>query len=238
LKPFLAVLDKACLPVPSLLLNGPGNMPGCVRFDYDFAGLLEGTLSAAAARDERVVVFVGYLARAAQVTIVLEAIARHRAQISAIVVDPVSGDEGRAYVHADLIAAWPALLAIADWALPNVTEAALFSGVVNDNEAAVAALRTRFPRPGLVVTGWEEGEQVGTRCLLPEGETHFSHRRINRRFNGTGDLFAALWVERFFLKQTKAAEATKHAAEGVLGALDAAVETGSADVVVVRQSAP
>ena len=64
LKAFMARLGEAALPVPSLLLTGPGNMPGCRRFEFDFAALLDGTLAAVAARSERVVVFVGYLANA------------------------------------------------------------------------------------------------------------------------------------------------------------------------------
>ena len=128
LKSFLARLGEAALPVPSLLLSGPGNMPGCRRFDTDLAGLLDSTLAALSARGERAAVFVGYLANAGQVAIVEELLDRHRGVVSAVVVDPVSGDDGRAYVSAELIAAWPRLLARATWALPNLTEVELFTG--------------------------------------------------------------------------------------------------------------
>ncbi len=227
LKPFIAVLEDACLPVPSLLLSGPGDMPGCARFDYDFAGLLNATLEAVAARGPKAVMFVGYLARAEQVAIVCAALQKYRASISVVVVDPVCGDQGHAYVSPELIAAWPALLKEADWALPNITEVALLSGVTGDPEAAVATLRQQFPLLQLLITGWEEGDRVAVRCITQDGEIRQVHRRVERRFNGTGDLFSALWVRRFFLQQSGAAESMDRAAAGVLAAIDTAVVCGS-----------
>ncbi|MEN9637147.1 MAG: hypothetical protein RL077_5551 [Verrucomicrobiota bacterium] len=220
LKAFIARCGEAALPVPSLLLTGPGNMPGCRRFEYDFAAMLDGTLAALAARSERVVVFVGYLANAGQVAIVEAALERHRAIVSAVVVDPVSGDDGRAYVGAELIAAWPRLLARATWALPNLTEVELFTG--QTGEAAVAALRERWPHLGLVVTGWPAGDEVVTRLYEGTGD-RAEHRqeRIAGSASGTGDLFAAEWMREVFLSGTMPAMAMARAAEVVARALRA-----------------
>ena len=220
LKPFLARLGEAALPVPSVLLSGPGNMPGCRRFDTDLAGLLDSTLAAVAARGERAVVFVGYLANAGQVAIVEELLDRHCGVVSAVVVDPVSGDDGRAYVSAELIAAWPRLLARATWALPNLTEVELFTG--QTGEAAVAALRERLPHLGLVVTGWPAGDEVVTRLYEGTGDP-VEHRqeRVAGSTSGTGDLFAAEWMREVFLRGAMPAVAMARAAEAVARALRA-----------------
>ena len=220
LKAFMARLGEVALPVPSLLLTGPGNMPGCRRFEYDFAAMLVGTLAAVAARSERVVVFVGYLANAGQVAVVEAALERHRAIVSAVVVDPVSGDDGRAYVSAELIAAWPRLLARATWALPNLTEVELFTG--QTGEAAVAALRERLPHLGLVVTGWPAGDEVVTRLYEGTGDP-VEHRqeRVAGSTSGTGDLFAAEWMREVFLRGAMPAMAMARAAEVVARALRA-----------------
>ena len=220
LKAFMARLGEAALPVPSLLLTGPGNMPGCRRFEYDFAAMLDGTLAAVAARSERVVVFVGYLANAGQVAVVEAALERHRAIVSAVVVDPVSGDDGRAYVSAELIAAWPRLLARATWALPNLTEVELFTG--QTGEAALAALRERLPHLGLVVTGWPAGDEVVTRLYEGTGDP-VEHRqeRVAGSTSGTGDLFAAEWMREVFLRGAMPAMAMARAAEVVARALRA-----------------
>ena len=220
LKAFMARLGEVALPVPSLLLTGPGNMPGCRRFEYDFAAMLDGTLAAVAARSERLVVFVGYLANAGQVAIVEELLDRHCGVVSAVVVDPVSGDDGRAYVSAELIAAWPRLLARATWALPNLTEVELFTG--QKGEAAVAALRARWPELKLIVTGWPAGDDVVTRLYDGPGEGG-EHRqaRVAGSTRGTGDLFAAEWMREVFLSGTMPAMAMARAAEVVARALRA-----------------
>jgi pyridoxal/pyridoxine/pyridoxamine kinase len=220
LKPFLVRLGEAALPVPSVLLSGPGNMPGCRRFDTDLAGLLDSTLAAVAARGERAVVLVGYLANAGQVAVLEELLERHRGAVSAVVVDPVSGDDGRAYVGADLVAAWPRLLARATWALPNLTEVELFTG--RTGEAGVAALRGWWPELKLIVTGWPAGDDVVTRLYDGPGEG-VEHRqaRVAGRPSGTGDLFAAEWMREVFLRGTPPAAAMARAAEAVAGALRA-----------------
>ena len=174
----------------------------------------------AMARTERVVVFVGYLANAGQVAVVEAALERHRAIVSAVVVDPVSGDDGRAYVSAELIAAWPRLLARATWALPNLTEAELFTG--QTGEAAVAALRERLPDLRLVVTGWPAGDEVVTRLYEGTGDP-VEHRqeRVAGSASGTGDLFAAEWMREVFLRGAMPAVAMARAAEAVARALRA-----------------
>ena len=220
LKSFLARLGEAALPVPSLLLSGPGNMPGCRRFDPDLAGMLDSTLAALGARGERAAVFVGYLANAGQVAIVEELLDRHCGVVSAVVVGPVSGDDGRAYVSAELIAAWPRLLARATWALPNLTEVELFTG--QTGEAAVAALRARWPELKLIVTGWPAGDDVVTRLYEGTGDpAEHRQERVAGSPSGTGDLFAAEWMREVFRFDTPPAAAMARAAEAVARALRA-----------------
>lgn len=218
LKPFVALLGEAVLPVPSVLLTGPGNMPGCRRFPCDLAAMLDGTLAAVATRGSRAVLFVGYLADAAQVAAVEAALDQHAAVISALVVDPVSGDDGRAYVAPALIAAWPRLLARADWALPNMTEVALLAGTPGD--AGIEALRAAHPQLNLVVTGVTADGEVATRLVTADG-ARAEHRqpRIAGHVSGTGDLFAAAWVREVFVRGLAPAEALGRAAQAVAAAL-------------------
>ncbi len=229
MKPFLAVWGTACLPVPSLLLSGPGDMAGCVRVETDVAGLLEGTLAGLTARSEKAVVFIGYLAHAAQAEAVRAVLSRHAAALALVVVDPVSGDDGRCYVKPELLAAWPALLEVADWAVPNLTEVELIAGC--SGEAAIAVWRQRWPRLRLIVTGLTpRADEVETR--LYEGATPFMQRqaRIAGRFNGTGDLFAALWTKARFAAGASPEEAVQQAVMGVARAVALAVAAGTRDL--------
>lgn len=231
LKPFIATLGESALAVPSLLLTGPGNMPGCRRFTYDFSAMLEGTLAAAAAQGERVVVFVGYLADAEQVTVLEQALERHAETVAALVVDPICGDHGRPYVAPALIAAWPRLLARADWALPNLTEIALLSE--KEGEEAVAVLRYRFPRLRLIVTSWPAGGAIATRLYDDGGVAiDFPQPRIAGEFHGTGDLFAAVWTREVFVGGASPGTAIGLAGSAVAQALRKARERGRTEVVL------
>lgn len=199
LKAFISTLGEHCLPVPSLLLTGPGNMPGYQRFEYDFESMLRGALAAAIAHGEQLTVFVGYLAHAEQVRVVARALDDHAAAVSATWVDPVCGDHGRAYVSGALIAAWPLLVERAAWVFPNVTEVELLAGA--SGEGALRALTERFPTASFVVTGRECGTQIETRLLRPARADHvYCQAAIPGRFSGTGDLFAAAFARAVLLE--------------------------------------
>ncbi len=232
LKPFINALGAHCLPVPSLLLTGPGNMPGVRRVESDFTTLLEGTLAACAARAERVVLFCGYLAHAGQIDTVLAACERYQDLIIERVIDPVSGDEGRAYVAPDLIAAWPRLLAVADWALPNRTELSLLSG--QTDEAAWHEWRTRFPALSLLVTSWEETDtHITTRLFHRGNEHHFEDERLPGRYSGSGDLFAARWLRARYLSGLDPAQAVRSATAEVRAAILHARDRDTRDLVAI-----
>jgi pyridoxal/pyridoxine/pyridoxamine kinase len=209
-------------------------MPGVRRQAAALPSLLDGAL-AALVPGETVVLVVGYLANAAQVDAVVELVATHRARIRELVVDPVSGDEGRPYVAPELVAAWPRLVALADWALPNHTELGLLTGRASHNTADsefVAAWRESFPSTNLLVTGWPESEtQVGTRLYPVSGDTARSAQpREPGRFNGSGDLFAALWLRARLISGLAPAPAAELAAAGVRAAILAAVAAGTREL--------
>jgi pyridoxal/pyridoxine/pyridoxamine kinase len=229
LKPFLHLLGPLCLPVPSVLLTGPGDMPGVRRQAAALASLLDGALAALDPGDS-VVLVVGYLANAAQLDAVVELVATHRARIRELVVDPISGDEGRPYVAPELIAAWPRLVALADWALPNHTELSLLTA--RPGPDAVAAWRERFPSVNLLVTGWpESGSLVGTRLYPVSGDAARSAQpREPGRHNGSGDLFAALWLRARLVAGLTPAAAAECAAAGVRSAILAATAAGTREL--------
>jgi pyridoxal/pyridoxine/pyridoxamine kinase len=231
LKAFITVLGESLVAVPSLLLTGPGNMPGCRRLDYDFAGMLDGALAAVAACGETAWVFVGYLAGEAQVGIVAQALERHADAVEGLVVDPICGDNGRAYVAPGLIAAWPQLLARADWALPNFTELELLTGQCGDE--AVGALRARHPRLGLVVTSWPAAGGVGTRLYGAAGASaEHVQPRVAGGGNGTGDLFAAVWLHEVLQLGARPEIAVGTAAAAVVRALQMGGARGSGELAL------
>ncbi|MGH8018846.1 MAG: bifunctional hydroxymethylpyrimidine kinase/phosphomethylpyrimidine kinase [Opitutaceae bacterium] len=230
LKAFMPVLGECCLPAPSLLLTGPGDMPGCQRFQVDLAGLLRGSLAAAAARGEAVGLFIGYLADADQLAIIDDAITTFRATIGVIAIDPVCGDNGRACVAPEIIAAWPRLMRHADWLFPNCTEVELLTGARGG--PAIAALREKYPRSGLVVTGSaaDSGDEIEPRLYHDGLRTVYRQPRIAGRFNGAGDLFSAFFVRALFIDGVPPALALTEAANGVARAAQLAVARSEQDL--------
>jgi len=191
LKPFLSLLGPACLPVPSILLSGPGNMPGVQRQPTEVARLLDAVLAQLGAERRTADLFIGYLANAAQVDALLPLLERHHAVIDHLSIDPVAGDDGRAYVSPEMIAAWPRLVARADLLLPNITEARLFAPDSSDDP--LSALRRLAPRADIVITGIDSGGTVQTHFLACDSTEPSIHEqpRLGGPVSGTGDRFAA-----------------------------------------------
>lgn len=120
-----------------------------------------------------------------------------------VVLDPVMGDHGKLYskLTQEHIGAMAKLCRRADYVLPNVTEAALLTGLPYREQADPAYLREladgllKFGVKAAVITGflWEDG-QAG--FFGADGAREFSYRapRIPKHFHGTGDLFAAVFT--------------------------------------------
>ncbi|GAB3221026.1 bifunctional hydroxymethylpyrimidine kinase/phosphomethylpyrimidine kinase [Spirosoma arcticum] len=204
LKMVMSVLGTRALPVPTLLLSGIGNMPGHQRYAVPFADLLNSTLTMARQNGYQLVVYVGYLGSVNQAGIIADALTRFADLVRFVLIDPVCGDNGRAYVADNIIDSWHQLLPFANLALPNLTETALLSGYRHDidltkPEPYLSAFRQRYPALESIVTGIICDDRIVNRWLQADTRTDFSYAYYARPFSGTGDTFASLFVHyRFF----------------------------------------
>ena len=117
------------------------------------------------------------------------------------VVDPVMGDNGKAYstVTPAFIDRMRTLCRKADLILPNVTEAALLLGrepteaVPDDAAAQALADKLLQLTPNAVVTGLPLGKYIG---CAGAGREQFVIKKlhIERSFPGTGDLYGAVLI--------------------------------------------
>ena len=117
------------------------------------------------------------------------------------VVDPVMGDNGKAYstVTPAFIDRMRTLCRKADLILPNVTEAALLLGrepaeaVSDDAAAQTLADKLLQLTPNAVVTGLPLGKYIG---CAGAGREQFVIKKlhIERSFPGTGDLYGAVLI--------------------------------------------
>ena len=144
-------------------------------------------------------IYTGYLGGEAQVALAEKAFdlwpGAHK------VVDPVMGDNGKAYasVTPELIARMRALCRRADLILPNATEAGLLlekqALPTAYDEAAAQALADELTTlcPGAIVTGVPLGKYIG---CAGAGRERFVIKKlhIDRSFPGTGDLYGAVLI--------------------------------------------
>ncbi|MEO0471897.1 MAG: bifunctional hydroxymethylpyrimidine kinase/phosphomethylpyrimidine kinase [Bacteroidota bacterium] len=236
LKTAITVLGADVLPVASLYLTGLTNMEGHRRTNVAFDSLLEGSFELCVSRKEKVILYIGYLGEASQLGLILRLIQRYRAWISDIVVDPVSGDQGRTYVSDSIIRAWPSLLAAADWAFPNYTELRLFSGLPmeENHEADVYQQRfeNRFPGLSYVATSLPHPDKMHLRMKHKKTQAMFLHELLDVHFGGTGDLFATSFIKYHFLQGHSAQWAMEEAAKFTLQQIRHSIELGRDELVI------
>ncbi|MES2730553.1 MAG: bifunctional hydroxymethylpyrimidine kinase/phosphomethylpyrimidine kinase [Bacteroidota bacterium] len=205
LKMVMSVLGTHVIPVPTLLLSGIGSMKGYQRYDVPFEQMLKDSLALARANGHQLVVYVGYLGHPQQADVILEYLTLYEDMIRFVLVDPVCGDNGKAYVSKDLIHCWHPLLLRADIALPNITEVALLSGArgsiqLDQPEVYLPQFRLQYPALEFIVTGITEESKVVNQWFTQHGRQVFAHPYLPYNFSGTGDTFASLFIFFAFFK--------------------------------------
>lgn len=240
LKVVMSILDVRCIPVPTLLLSGIGSIPGHERFHYDFEHLLSGTLAIARKREEELILYVGYLGSPDQPEIVTRYLDEYRDVIKKVLVDPVCGDQGKAYVPEAIIRSWHTLLARADVILPNATEVALLTGQapagnITDTENYVYQLQEEHPHLKVLVTSMVHNRAIANRLYYQQERVHTHlHEQIPQHFSGTGDAFASLVADAYYLKGHSLEQSMALAGDTVKAYLENSVARGSRDLLVDR----
>lgn len=146
------------------------------------------------------IVYTGYLGSIKAIEETLAVIDTLLVPGGLVVVDPAMADHGKLYkgLDDDYAAAMNCLCKRADVILPNITEAAMITGATYRqtlDEAYVREILMGMPDKTVLLTGVGfVPDETGFALKIGE-EIHFSHhRRIDRNFHGTGDLFAAAFV--------------------------------------------
>lgn len=154
-------------------------------------------------------IYTGYLTNPEQVSVVLRVIKRLRSENTMLIVDPVMADNGEYYAGFDeqMCNAFRALCSHADVITPNVTEAALLTGLPLPKqppygsayiEKLLTALEELGPRV-IAITGVHPDDSrssvgmVALDCESGKVHTAFSPE-YDGFFYGTGDLFASAFA--------------------------------------------
>lgn len=187
---MLAVLGTQGAALPSVLLSATADFDDVRRWPQPVVEQLEAAWAFHHRRGRTPDIFIGYLADAAQAQAVAEWLCARRARIGVVHVDPICGDEGRAYVPQTLVDAWLSVLAQADVAFPNLTEWTLLARAAGRDAGDAGWVGVASPAT-VIVTSCRQGEAWGNRLLQSGVDRFVPATRVDVRLRGTGDLFAA-----------------------------------------------
>jgi pyridoxine kinase len=201
--PVLSAMGFSCCPAPTAVLSSHTGIEG-----YTFRDLTS-DLDAFFDHWKRLklsflAIYSGFLGSAEQVTKVANAIDRLRDDDTLVLVDPVMGDNGRAYdtCTPELCGGMKALVKKAGVITPNLTEAAILLDEPIDkipcDESAVSDRLYRLSGlgpPKIVITGLENRKNsLGVACFDKDAGTaeFIYYEKAGGYFPGTGDLFASV----------------------------------------------
>ena len=214
--PVISAMGVQACPLPTAILS---NQTGYASYYCDdYTQHMDGIMDEWEKRGFRPDgIYTGFLAGEKQADKILEFIHRFASSDTRILVDPVMGDQGRAYdiYSSQLCEKMRALISQAQVITPNLTEALLLlygkeemekkwlslqqlSGraYLEEIEKQGGMLHERYQVPGIVITGvddqQEEKQQIGNLIWENGKETWIFSEKTGGSYSGTGDLFASV----------------------------------------------
>jgi pyridoxine kinase len=170
-----------------------------------FSDLLD-DLAESPALDEVGAIITGYFADPMQAVAAAQFIDKLKRRNSAVrvVVDPIMGDRGQLYVHAETAGAirdW--LVSAADVTTPNLFELSWLTGAPTDSPTAIATAARQLAPSVTVVTSVPAlmRGSIGTMLVTRDAAFLAEHRELTGVPNGTGDLLTACLTARLLAGQ-------------------------------------
>lgn len=195
--PILSACGVTCDILPTALLSThTGGFEGYTFRDLteDIDGILAHWKSLGIQFD---IVYSGYLGNIKQIDTVERIKKDFLAKDGLFIVDPVMGDSGSLYAGFDdnFVAKMRALCSIADYILPNLTEACLLSGKPYDNydiDEIFFTLQKLSARP--IITGVVENNTNSVFYGENGACKRYDTDNVEGFFCGAGDVFASAFV--------------------------------------------
>lgn len=143
----------------------------------------------------------GFLGSEAQIEIVSSFIHEFKREHTCVIIDPVMGDNGKAYVTytPDMCRRMKELVCLADVITPNITEACILthtpykSSWKKSEILQLATLLSALGPSKVVITGIPQKTYIGNLCFEAGKEAVFLRTlRIGDTRHGTGDMFTSI----------------------------------------------
>ncbi len=169
-------------------------------------------------------IYTGYLGSAKQISYVKDIMSSFAKDGAPRIVDPAMADNGRLYYgfDADFVEAMASLCTVADYVLPNITEACLMTGTEYKTEydrEYINSLLNKLTDMGcktIILTGVSYREGYTGVAVFEGGEySYYEHPRLLAGCHGTGDIYASAFTASLICGKTTV-EAAKIAANFTL----------------------
>ena len=176
--------------------------------------------------------YVGYLGEIGHIDQVIQIKNELLNKDGVFVLDPVMGDNGKLYpaFNMDYVKAIRRLIKEADIILPNLTEACFLTDTPyreDYDEIYIKNLINKLMEIGakrIALTGIAyKKEMTGVVIYDENGYQHFIHRRIEKSYHGTGDVFASTFLGAY-LGNGNIREAAMTAADFVVKCIENTID--------------
>ena len=166
-------------------------------------------------------IYTGYLGSTKQIAYVEDIFADTASDVCVKIVDPAMADNGNLYpgFDAEFVEAMKGLCKVADYVIPNITEACFLTGVEYKetyDRAYIDEILEKLIALGcknIIFTGISYAEGKTGVVVLENGEySYYEHDKLGKGCHGTGDVYASAFVGAF-MRGKSAYEAAKIAAD-------------------------
>lgn len=152
-------------------------------------------------------IFVGYIASSEQANVIIDFCKKKAFENNIIFIDPIMADNGTLYngIGEDTVRNMKKLISVADYIMPNYTEASYLSGIkyekdglsIEDYHNMIDILREYGVKSVIITSAKVKGEN--NRCSIGydiKENSYFKidYDEINTIVYGTGDIFSSLFI--------------------------------------------
>ncbi len=198
--PILGAFGLQCCALPTAILS---NHTGYDKYFFDdYTDKMERFIEDWKAYDMHFgCIYTGFLGSDRQIDIAEKFFCTFCEDNTKVLVDPVMGDDGKIYstYTPELCEKMKRLIRYADVVTPNVTEAAILSGVeytgddISDNQARhMAESICTLGTENVIITGIKRDGKAINYIYGADGEHEYASPIVPVYFSGTGDVFASV----------------------------------------------
>ena len=143
-------------------------------------------------------IYTGYIGNSRQFDYILKCKEKLLKDDGLFIVDPAMADHGKMYkgLGEDILLGMKRICSVADYILPNITEACFLTGNYYENHNDEVLLKDLYKlgAKNVILTGVEEDNRIGASFYDGKNIVAVLKEKQPRSYHGTGDLFSSIVI--------------------------------------------